>query len=233
MKRFLLIALLFLLSPFAAKGTIVINEIAWMGTENSANDEWIELYSDQQVNLTGWILEAADETPFINLEGTISANSYFLLERTDDNSVPNITADQVYTGALENSGEYLKLKNSEGRIIDEINASAGWPAGNNSTKQTMERTTNDWQTSSISEGTPKTQNSNGQKPQEPEKEPDQAAERTCLVIRLINHLSSTLKIILLFLLVNFYPTLMEKTQKKNGLKFITILTKLRIFLIGN
>jgi len=33
-----------------------------MGTENSANDEWIELYSDQQVNLTGWILEAADET---------------------------------------------------------------------------------------------------------------------------------------------------------------------------
>jgi len=62
MKRFLLIALLFLLSPFAAKGTIVINEIAWMGTENSANDEWIELYSDQQVNLTGWILEAADET---------------------------------------------------------------------------------------------------------------------------------------------------------------------------
>ena len=176
MKRFLLIALLFLLSPFAAKGTIVINEIAWMGTENSANDEWIELYSDQQVNLTGWILEAADETPFINLEGTISANSYFLLERTDDNSVPNITANQIYIGALENSGEYLKLRDSSNNIIDEVNCSDGWMAGNNLTKQTMERTASSWQTSLNSGGTPKRQNSKGQKPQEPEKESNQTAE---------------------------------------------------------
>ena len=87
-----------------ASQSIVINEIAWMGTENSSNDEWIELYnnSEADIDLTGWVLEAADETPSISLEGTITAGGYFLLERTDDSSVTGIAADQIYVGALEN-----------------------------------------------------------------------------------------------------------------------------------
>jgi len=142
---------------------IIINEIAWMGTENSANDEWIELYNtdNQQVDLTGWILEAIDGTPIINLEGFIPTNGYFLLERTDDNSVSNVTADQIYTGALGNTGEYLKLKNDNNDVIDEINCNDGWFSGDNSTKQTMEKTINNWQTSLGPGGTPRTLNSNG------------------------------------------------------------------------
>ncbi len=139
---------------------IVINEIAWMGTNNSTNDEWIELYnlSKNDIDLDGWVLEAQDGSPKISLEGIIPARGYFLLERTNDESVPGARADLIYSGALENGGEILELKNNTGEIIDRINASAGWPAGNNVKKTTMERCGNNWQNSSLVGGTPRQDN---------------------------------------------------------------------------
>ncbi len=107
---------------------VIINEIAWMGTKTSYNDEWIELYnnSDSPINLEGWILKTADGAPKINLTGTIAAKSFYLLERTDDNTVPGISADQIYTGALGNSGENLELYDNSGNLIDSLNCSSGW-----------------------------------------------------------------------------------------------------------
>jgi hypothetical protein len=83
-------------------GEIIINEVAWMGSTGSSADEWIELYNKSQniVDLGGWQLKAKDGTPGINFVGQIAAGGYFLLERTDDNSVSEIAADQIYTGAL-------------------------------------------------------------------------------------------------------------------------------------
>lgn len=153
-----ILMVVFLFIPISARANVIINEIAWMGTGVSANDEWIELYnnSEQGIDLTGWTLKAIDGTPSINLEGNISTNSYFLLERTDDNSVPNITADQIYTGALSNSGEHLELKNPNNNIIDEIDGSNDWPAGDNSSKQTMQLVNSKWETG---DATPKAENS--------------------------------------------------------------------------
>ena len=162
------------LIPSCSLANVVINEITWMGTTTDYNDEWLELKntSSASVDLTGWILEAVDGQPKINLSGTISANAYFLLERTNNDSVPEIAADQIYTGALGNSGEYLKLKNAANNVIDEIDTGGGWPAGDNTTKQTMERTTTGWQTSLNPGGTPKAQNSSGAI-EEPEQTPEQ------------------------------------------------------------
>jgi hypothetical protein len=83
---------------------VAINEIAWMGRLADANDEWIELHNNTgaPINLSGWTLIAADGTPNITLTGTIPAGGYFILERTDDNSVPGVAADLIYTGALGN-----------------------------------------------------------------------------------------------------------------------------------
>ena len=149
------------LNLYANQPSILINEIAWMGTTVSANSEWLELYNptEQNIDLNGWRLEAADGSPKINLSGTIPAGSYFLLERTADDTLPDITADQTYTGSLSNSGEWLKLYDQNNNLIDEINGSAAWPAGDNNTKQTLERTNNQWQTSAEVGGTPKAQNS--------------------------------------------------------------------------
>jgi len=145
--------------------SVIINEIAWMGTADSANNEWIELYNNTQksINLDGWRLTAQDGTPNISLSGIIPASGFYLLERTDDETVPNIPADKIYSGALGNNGEYLILYNNLNEIIDELNYSAGWINGDNNTKQTMEKSSINWQTSENPRGTPKSQNSTGVK----------------------------------------------------------------------
>jgi hypothetical protein len=147
---------------------MVINEIAWMGTSNSANDEWVELYNNtnQTINLEGWTLIAEDGSPQVVLMGQIPAFSFYLLERTDDSTVPGIKADLIYGGALNNKGEGLKLFNNQNILIDEVNCNNGWFFGDNSTKETMERKNallqsglDNWQTSKNPGGTPRLQNS--------------------------------------------------------------------------
>lgn len=147
-------------------GDVVINEIAWMGTQVNSNDEWIELYNttSASIDLTGWTLVSGDGSPNITLGGSIPAQGFYLLERTDDDSVPDIAADLIYTGELKNNGEgeILELRDSAGNLIDSIDANAGWPAGNNDTKQTMERVGDGlWQNSQSPGGTPKAPNSGG------------------------------------------------------------------------
>lgn len=144
-------------------GNVVINEIAWMGSKTSANDEWMELKNttNQDINLAGWTLKSVDEKIKITLKGFVVAQGYFLMERTDDNSLPTIPADMLYTGALNNNGQYLKLYDSSNNVIDQANFPAKWPAGDNTTKQTMERSDGGWQTSKNEGGTPRAQNSPG------------------------------------------------------------------------
>lgn len=173
----LFFALLFL--PFSALANITINEIAWMGTQASYADEWIELKnnSSEPIDILGWTLYAQDGQPSITISETcnntlIQGGGYFLLERHNDNTVPGITADCIYTGALSNSGENLILKNSSGVIIDSVDASAGWPAGDNKTKETMQRTNGGWITA---KATPKSQNAAEKNPpadEEPADEPE-------------------------------------------------------------
>lgn len=122
---------------------VVINEIGWMGTEAADGDEYIELYNntDQTIQLSGWTLKAIDGTPDITLTGAIPESTYFLLERTDDTSVGGITADLIYTGALENTGEVLELRDGTGQLIDSVGIyEGGWYSGEGSpTFYSMER----------------------------------------------------------------------------------------------
>jgi len=150
---------------------IIINEIAWMGSAADANDEWIELknISNADIDITNWQLIDKAEQIKINLvsvNGTtvIKPGQFILLERTDDNSVPNITADLIYTGALSNTDEGLRLFDGQCNLIDEALANPSWPAGNNSSaaeRKTMERDASgfNWHTSTIINGTPKKENS--------------------------------------------------------------------------
>jgi phosphatidylserine/phosphatidylglycerophosphate/cardiolipin synthase-like enzyme len=155
----------------ATGGSVVVNEVAWMGTTYSYNDEWIELYNttDTAIDLTDWTLNAFDGTPSITLSGSIPANGYYLLERTDDTSVPGVAADLIYTGSMENGGEILELRDSASTVIDSVDA---WYVGDNTSKATMERTdplvsgtdSTNWNTSTATYdggyGTPKALNSN-------------------------------------------------------------------------
>ncbi|MBU1015288.1 lamin tail domain-containing protein [Patescibacteria group bacterium] len=122
---------------------IRLNEIAWMGTKNSSNDEWIELknVSAEEATLEGWQLLDKDKHIEIvfSSQDHIPANGFFLLERTDDTAVSETNADKIYTGALSNTEESLRLFNEECILVDEVFAAPEWPAGTNEEKRTMER----------------------------------------------------------------------------------------------
>ncbi|MCD6413614.1 MAG: fibronectin type III domain-containing protein [Elusimicrobia bacterium] len=116
-------------------GDVVFNEIAWMGTSSSTvTDEWIELYNttSQNIVMVNWAIYVATEV-LVSVSGTIGANSYYLIERTDDTTVSDISADQTPTGwgsyGLSNNGEKLQLKDASGNVIDLVDCSSGWFAG--------------------------------------------------------------------------------------------------------
>jgi len=133
-----LVFIILLSSPLKANAAnyldVVINEIAWMGTKANSSDEWIELYNntDNKTNLDGWGLYEND-TLIEPLTGLISANGYYLLERTDESTIESITASQPPSSwggyGLNNSGEHLILKDSLYNTIDEVNCNDGWFAG--------------------------------------------------------------------------------------------------------
>lgn len=111
---------------------IIISEVAWAGTLHISSDEWIELYNagEQPVDLTGWTLHDSSGDVLITLDGVLLPGAFFLLERSDDDTVSDVTADQIYTGNLNNDGESLTLVDGGGAVVDTANGGGGsWPAG--------------------------------------------------------------------------------------------------------
>ena len=137
MTKMLLLGLLIVMmvgaGVYAQK--VIINEVAWAGTAASASDEWIELYNptDTAVDLSGWTLTFGDTVIDLSeaADTTIDPGGYFLLERTDDKTISDITADLIYKGSLSNSGTVLSLLDRAGTVVDTANAGVekGWAAG--------------------------------------------------------------------------------------------------------
>ncbi len=158
-KAFVFTFFIFLCIPYNTNASIIINEIAWMGTDVSANNEWIELFNNggSDVNIEGWILSDG-----INLEilftdtlltGTIGAGQYAMLERTDDSSADGV-AFLIYTGALVNTGATLSLHNSDGSLQHSVAGGENWQniGGDNTTKETAQYTESGWLTAVATPG---------------------------------------------------------------------------------
>lgn len=127
--------------------------------------EWLELYNEQDspVSLEGWSIElyrGQDVYFAIPLRGNIPGNGYVLAGASS--RIPGTDVDYANLGGkLVNEGMRVALKDGKGGVADDINAEEGWPAGENASKRTMERTENGWQTSALLGGTPKEKNSAG------------------------------------------------------------------------
>jgi len=127
-------------TPVAPRA-VLINEVAWAGSQASASDEWIELHNPgpDPVDLSGWLLTDGGDLTVV-LSGSISAYGYYLLERTDDQTISDLAADLIYSGTLSNAGERLELRDPAGRRIDSANGDGGgWPAGESASRSSMER----------------------------------------------------------------------------------------------
>jgi len=135
---------------------VVINEIAWAGTEASDSDEWIEIYnrSSKTIDLSNLVLSTEDGVPHFSLSGSVGSGGYYLVERTDDTTT-SVTADLTvaFSGllggsGLGNGGEVLSLVHSLGgqasTTLDRTPAlsscGGAWCAGDSSTSPlSMER----------------------------------------------------------------------------------------------
>lgn len=148
-KYFALIALVTLavqiftvrVASAAEVGSVVINEIAWAGSNDDSGDEWIELYNttNQNLDLAGWHIKDDGNTTYAISNGTIPAYGYFLIEK-DEEAVSNIDADALIGLSLANAGDSLVLFDNAGIEIDSVNSSGGpWYAGNVKNKVSMER----------------------------------------------------------------------------------------------
>jgi len=153
--------------------SVLINEVAWSGSSPlngyGSADEWIELknVSGQTVNLSGWQLinKSGNIKIFFDESDVLNNGDYYLLERTDDDSVPHIPADKFFTNAILNTAESLRLFDQNCQLIDEITANSEWPGGNSYDHRTAERARDlSWQSYYGSGengiyGTPKKENS--------------------------------------------------------------------------
>ncbi len=181
-SRKTIIFLLFLfISAFTAQAAtypnVIVNEIAWMGTKATEVDsknwwrhEWLEFYNntDRKVSLNGWKIELYRDSLDWSLElnGDIPAWGYFLIVSSEKISPAYDINYSNLGGKFNNAGQRVILRDNTGKIADEINCSSGWFAGNNATKQTMERINalsdgslpENWRTSQNPGGTPRAEN---------------------------------------------------------------------------
>jgi hypothetical protein len=159
--------------PLAAPSTtkeIIFNEVAWMGTPSSSAAEWMEIKNNSasDVDLSGWeAMNASGKIKIVFGDGdAIAPEGLFLLSRGNPVPTSSAASQKIYAGDLVNTGDVLALMDPQCNISDYLDASKGWPAGNNTTKQTMERDADGsgWHASALPGGTPGAENSAGPAP---------------------------------------------------------------------
>lgn len=156
---------------------VAITEVAWMGSNVSTADEWVEIAAfgsgsrTAPYSLSGWTLvsvKAGVETTIARLkpEHVVSSGSVFVIANTPAaSSRIAVEPALVTTGmSLPNTQLLLRLKDGSGAIVDEVDDGVGAPfAGSNpsgGTKATMERiapwgsgsVVTNWKTATLSLG---------------------------------------------------------------------------------
>ena len=145
---------------------VIFNEIAWMGTPSSSTAEWMEIknVSANTIDVSGWkLMDTSGKLVMQFLAGdTIASGGLRVLVRgSASTSMTSVTNAEIYSGDLVNTGDVLALVDSQCNVSDYLDASHGWPDGNNTTKQTMERDADGigWHMSALPGGTPGAENS--------------------------------------------------------------------------
>jgi hypothetical protein len=148
----------------ASQKELIFNEINWAGSSDNSNAEWIELknISGKELDVSGYEIIDLKEQVQIKIPAGVKlpAHALYLLKRGED-TLPSLSAP-IYTGALSNSSEGLKLFNNNCSLEDEALAEPSWPAGDSKERFTMEREGSlDWHSSKSPGGTPAKTNSEG------------------------------------------------------------------------
>jgi hypothetical protein len=124
-----------------SSGSVVINEIMWMGSQGNSADEWIELrnMTSSTIDLSNWTVvnlgTGAGGTITIPSGKSIGPNGFFIISNDDNDpqstSIMSVSPDHFDSSvSLLNPGEQLILKHSNTTTIDTAdNDGGGWFAG--------------------------------------------------------------------------------------------------------
>ena len=148
-------------------GDININEIMYNPPGADTYHEWLELYNNEttDIDIKGWrFYEAGTNHSLTLIQGSmvIPPEGYAIIADNattflDEHQECNCTViDSAFS--LNNSGEYVALKNATLVIIDGVRYNASWGADGND--RTLElNATGGWEESRVDGGTPCQQNS--------------------------------------------------------------------------
>ena len=129
----------------AIDSIVVFNELHYHPEGNNHSFEFIELYNQNSVNvdLTGWKLTGGVDYSFT--ENTIIEGGSFIVIALDPETIKEVSElGQVlgpYQGRLDNAGETIRLRNNNGRIMDEItyNDKDPWPVSADGSGATLSK----------------------------------------------------------------------------------------------
>ncbi len=116
-----------------ADTSVVFNEIMYHPATNEPAMEWVELRNQMavDVDMSGWSVTGGIDYQFPS--GTVVPGGGFLVVALSPETL-SITAgltqvEGPFTGRLANSGELLRLRNNNGRVVDEVNygVDGEWP----------------------------------------------------------------------------------------------------------
>ncbi len=156
--------LAFVSVTFAADSVVVFNEINYNPLVGQA--EFIELRSLHGVNvdISGWTITGGVDYTF-PANTVIVGGAYILVKSATGTGASGAIGS--FTGALNNSGDTIKLRNLNGRVMDELSYSdsGDWPLGADGSGATLARRTGTaasgpaaWATSTQMGGTPGAKN---------------------------------------------------------------------------
>ena len=158
---YFLMAILF--APLSLFAQVQISEIAWMGTEESHFCNWIELYntSNNPVDIGDWSIQIGDIVREFSqgeaVSTVIPAQSYYVIKRTTNtcpDPIPGVAGLLLAFGNLPNAGTTLRLRRPDGSDADVVVGGENWQlvGGDNTTKDTAQRTSSGWITASPTPG---------------------------------------------------------------------------------
>jgi len=106
---FLCLILVVILTNSYLVSAIRINEIEINPIEGSEGNEWIEFYSNEEINITGWQIYDGLKSPrkifTISNETIIEKKGYYIIE--------------LSSAYLNNDGDFVTIYDKEGNKIDE------------------------------------------------------------------------------------------------------------------
>jgi len=141
----------------ASMPSVVINEVAWMGTEASSSDEWMELHNrgSAAVDIQNWSIYGADTGQCLNVsdaDGTsttvVPPQGYLIYANHEDDLLNAEGASLVAIWdpsiGLNNTSPGLVIlydrPDCEGNAVDVVGGeSASWFAGDAAGRRSMER----------------------------------------------------------------------------------------------